>query len=105
VESTCATQPGVRRESASTLAMSEPVAAAKPAWRAKVRRLVDQGDAGKAERDLAGAVGGGVVDDDDLGLAGGQRTGLGKNRLKAGRKVGLFVVCGDDEAKTHSHIM
>ena len=98
------TQPGVRRESASTLAMSEPVEARKPAWRAKGRPLRDSStrrDAGIAESYLACAVGAGVVDDDDLGEVL-EAACLMEDGFETGAEIGLFVVRRDDEAEQHA---
>ena len=64
-------------------------------------RLVDEDDAGIGEGDVAGAVGAGVVDDDDLHGAGGEGAGLGEDGVEAGGEIGLFVVRGHDEAYAH----
>jgi hypothetical protein len=64
-------------------------------------RLVDDCYAGVAEGDFTSAVGAGVVDDDDLGDACRKVAGLIEDGLETGRKIGLFVVRGNDEAKAH----
>jgi len=65
-------------------------------------RLVDHDNAGIAEGDFAGAVVAGIVDDDDLAGVGGKAAGgwidLVEDGFETGRKVGLFVICGNDEA-------
>ena len=106
---TISTQPGVRRESASTLAMSGPVEARKPAWPRIGQVLAgfaDEADVRPvfrdiAEGDVAGVVSAGVVDHDDFGevLEAG---GLIEDGFEAGAEIGLFVVCRDDEAEQHA---
>ncbi len=51
--------------------------------------------------DGAGAVGGGVIDDDELPLLAELEAGLGlrDQRGEAGREVGLLVARGDDDAE------
>ncbi len=64
-------------------------------------RLVDDDHAGIAESDFAGAVGAGVVDDDDLAGSGKARGGevdLAEDGFEAGGQIGLLVICGNDEA-------
>ena len=65
-------------------------------------RLVDHEDAGVPEGHFAGAVGAGIVDHDDLAGVGCEAAGgwvdLLEDGVETGRKVGLLVVCGNDEA-------
>ena len=59
--------------------------------------FIDDGDAWVAEGNFAGAVGAGVVDDDDLDLVA-EEASLREDGLEAGRQITFFVVGRDDEA-------
>ncbi len=102
---TLATQPGVRAR--IRIDVSDEIAGAgSEAGLAgegeALARLVDYDDARVAKRDFARAVVAGIVDHDDLAGAGGKAAGgwidLVEDGFETGRKVGLFVVCGNDEA-------